>query len=251
MHKWRVCPIQGRQLRDVRKEDIYGDFRLCNTYRGGGGYDQFPKIAEKRCIPCDGDIGLQFVVQLFGCPLDCFYCYVTRDGIFGEYREYTTRELVGAYYNAFLEHRPGVFHLMGGAPALYHKWWHEIVDLLDENTIFHSDLLLTEVDYDIDALRKVNRGNCLFAVDIKGVSADNYQWNTGREFPAERFWFNMYAVIDSGIDFYITFTNPDPFDLDVFRERLEARYGKHILDDHFVIDLIEYDALKDEDNEEE
>jgi len=247
MYKWKVCPIQGRQLKDVREEDLYGDFRFCNTYRGGGGYDQFPTIAEARSLTCDGDMGLQFVVQLFGCPLDCYYCYVTRDGIFGKYTEYTTRELVGAYYNAYLAKNAGVFHLMGGAPALYSDWWWEILDELDENTIFHSDILLTEIDYNMNSFRKANRPNALYAVDIKGVSEEDYYRNTRRQFNAKRFWYNFYVVVDSGVDFYLTFTNPDPYQLEVFKERLVARYGDYILNDHFVIDLIDYEAL---DNEE-
>jgi len=92
---WMVCPIQGRQLRDVREEGLFGDFRLCNTYRGGGGYDQFPKIYSGRHgIKEDKTLGRQFVVQLYGCPLECPYCYVTRDGIFGKTKAYTTEQLV-------------------------------------------------------------------------------------------------------------------------------------------------------------
>jgi uncharacterized Fe-S cluster-containing radical SAM superfamily protein len=188
------------------------------------------------------------VVQLYGCPLDCYYCYVTRDGVFGKYKSYTSRELAAQYYNAYLYKNAGVFHLMGGAPALYSEYWWEILDELDDKTIFHSDLLLTEIDYDMNAFRKANRPNALYAIDIKGVSEEDYFRNTKREFPAKRFWFNFYIAIDSGIDFYLTFTNPDPYQLEIFKERLVARYGDWILEDHFVIDLVNYEAL---DNEEE
>ena len=34
-----------------------------------------------------------------------------------------------------------VFHLMGGAPALYIEHWIEILEKLPENIPFHSDLL--------------------------------------------------------------------------------------------------------------
>jgi len=85
MYKWKVCPIQGRQLRDVREEDLFGDFRLCDSYRGGGGYDQFPRIySDRRDVPIEG-LNSQFVVQLYGCPLNCHYCYVTRDGCIPSY----------------------------------------------------------------------------------------------------------------------------------------------------------------------
>lgn len=111
--KWKVCPIQGRQLKDVRKEDLFGDFRFCNTYRGGGGYDKFPKIAKKRGFTCRGDMSTQFVVQLYGCNLCCPYCYVTKDGIWGSYELYTSEQLLGAYGRAYIARQPGVFHLMG------------------------------------------------------------------------------------------------------------------------------------------
>lgn len=243
-YKWRVCPVQGRQLKDVRLLDLWRDFRFCNTYRGGGGYDQFPQIAKKRGFTCKGDIGLQFVVQLYGCPLGCPYCYVTKDGIFGKYKGYTSKQLLGAYGRAYIARQPGVFHLMGGAPALYHRHWPALLDEIPENVIFHSDLMLVERSYNLDALRHSNRDNALYAVNIKGVNAEDHFRNTGRKLDDKQFWFNFYCVVDSGINFYLTFTNPDKDHLDEFKERIVGRYGDWVLDDHFVIDLIDYEALK-------
>lgn len=246
MYKWKVCPIQGRQLKDVREEDIFGDFRICNTYRGGGGYDQFPRIAKRRGLTEDviGDVGKQFVVQLYGCPLACPYCYVTKDGVFGKYKEYTSSQLSAAYFKAWQEEDVGVFHLMGGAPALYHRHWEELLDVLDPNTLFHSDLMLVEGSYDLDALRHSNRGNTLYAVNIKGVNAEDHFRNTGRKLDEKQFWFNLYCVIDSNINFYLTFTNPNREHLLPFMDRLAARYGDDILDDCFLIDIVDYEALK-------
>ena len=244
MYNWRVCPVQGRQLKDVRKEDIFGNFRFCDTYRGGGGYDQFPKIAKERGFTCRGDIGLQFVVQLYGCTLTCPYCYVTIDGIHGEYEEYASIQLLGAYGRAFIARQPGVFHLMGGAPALYHHRWPGLLDVIPEDVIFHSDLMLVEREYDLPALQRCNAGNALYAVNIKGVTQEDHFRNTGQKLDEKLFWFNFYCVVDSGINFYLTFTNPDKDHLDAFKERIVARYGDWILNDHFVIDLIDYEALK-------
>lgn len=244
MYKWKVCPIQGRQLKDVREEDIYGDFRFCNTYRGGGGYDQFPIIAKKRGFTCDGNIGLQFVVQLFGCNLNCFYCYVTRDGVFGKYIEYSTSELVGSYYWACLKKHAGVFHLMGGAPALYLEHWGDVIDELDENTLFHSDLMLTEGEYKLKDLNRCLAPNALYAINIKGVTPKDYFRNTGKKLDEKLFWDNFDKVIDSGILFYITFTNPEKNKLDNFKEQIIRRYGDWVLLDSFVINLVEYEALQ-------
>lgn len=240
MYKWKVCPIQGRQLKDVRKEDLFGDFRLCNTYRGGGGYDQFPKIYSKRRGISEEGLGNQFVVQLFGCPLDCPYCYVTRDGVFGRTVHYTSEELVGW----FKKSGASVFHLMGGAPALYIDKWHEVVSFLDNDEIFHSDLLLIEKRYKLEWLIPLVKRNVLIAIDIKGVTSEDFEKNTNRPFYEKLFWYNFDMVVASGINFYLTFTNPDLSYIEEFKEDLVRKYGKKVLEDSFIIDLIDYEALK-------
>jgi len=50
--------------------------------------------------------------------------------------------------------------------------------------------------------------------------------------------------VESDVDFYLTFTNPALPYLKGFKERLVKRYGDWVLEDSFVIDLIDYDALK-------
>jgi len=243
MYKWKVCPIQGRQLRDVREEDLFGDFRLCDSYRGGGGYDQFPRIySDRHDVPIEG-LNSQFVVQLYGCPLNCYYCYVTRDGVFGHSVEYSTEELIEWYRKS----KQAVFHLMGGAPAIYLKHWQDIVKQLDVSEIFHSDLLLIEGIYKKKWLRPLAKDNVLLAIDIKGVTPVDFYHNTGRKFTyryKDLFWKNFDKVVDSDVNFYLTFTNPALPYLKGFKERLVKRYGDWVLEDSFVIDLIDYDALK-------
>lgn len=242
-HKWPVVPISDFQKLDVRPEDLLanGHFRKCETYRGGGGYDQFPTISEKR-------LGVrahqQFIAQLYGCNLDCPYCYVTRSGVWGAPVSYTTEGLVDAYMGSGQE----VFHLMGGAPAIYLNQWPELLNgLQGTGAIFHSDLLLTERPYDEGVLRDITSfKNHLLAVDIKGVTAEDYERNTRKKFKAELFWDNFAAVLDSGVNFYMTFTNPDLRHYDSFIEEIYHRFGNHLGDkatcDCFTIPLIEYDA---------
>lgn len=251
MH-WKVCPIQGRQLKDVRPEDIFGDFRICKTYRSGGGYDQFAKIAEKYVeeldLPIRGRLDTQFVVQLYGCHLNCPYCYVTKDGVFGKYIEYTTNQMMDEFVRAFFEgHKCGVLHLMGGAPALYIEEWDEIISQLQSNGfIFHSDLLLTEKLYNPHILRRIRWRNAIYAVNIKGVTPEDYHKNTGRVLDENVLRVNLdnLAMVDS-LKFYLTFTNPDLDNLDRFKEKLVQRYGDWIIEDSFVIDLVDYNATKE------
>lgn len=248
MYRWKVCPIQGRQLKDVHKEDLFGDFRICHTYRGGGGYDLFPVIARKRWLLKEwlvGDPALQFVVQLYGCHLDCPYCYVTRDGIFGKYVEYTSDEVLNSFYSAVEEHGCGVFHLMGGSPALYLNQWPVFIQHTWPLFLFHSDLLLTERKYSSFELSQIKWDHTLYAVNIKGVTSEDYYRNTGRKLDWKLFWYNFDRVVSSGINFYLTFTNPDLHYIEQFKEKITKRYGEFVLEDSFVIDLIEYDALKE------
>jgi len=232
---WKVVPICERQKLDIRRDDLLcdGDFRKCDVYRSGSGYDKFPYIYDRRF---GKRLHNQFVVQLFGCPLDCFYCYVTPDGIWGDYKIYHSNELVKTFLNSGQE----VFHLMGGAPGLYVEDWFDIVERLPERFVFHSDLLLIEKPYKKEYLRYINK-NVLLAVDIKGTSPENFLQNTRRPFNSKLFWNNLDVVVNSGVSFYLTFTNPGK-ELVAFKATLAQRFGTSALKDSFVIDLIKYNA---------
>jgi len=237
---WKVVPMCEKQLRDINENDILhnGYFRKCNTYKSGGGYDRFPAIAEER-LNMNGNN--QFVVQLYGCTLDCPYCYVTRDGIWREYKKFSTDELI----NYFIESKQDVFHLMGGSPALYLENWYEIINKLPKDKIFHSDLLLVEKEYKLEWLNSIKSNNSLYAVNIKGVTSDDFYQNTNRKFNEELFYSNFDKVVESGINFYLTFTNPDRSKIIEFVRLLIDKYGRNITKDAFIINLIDYDALKD------
>ncbi len=237
MKTWRVVPISEYQKLDVREEDLLneGHFRKCETYRGGGGYDRFPAICERR-------LGIraheQFIVQLYGCNLDCPYCYVTRSGVHGAYIEYSTDALM----MAFLESGQQVFHLMGGAPALYLDMWPDLLDQLSKQYVFHSDFLLSENVYKPSVLRRIaHHSNTLFALNIKGVNDIDYVRNTRKQPKHDLMIRNLDALVDAGVNFYITFTNPDQSNYESYCTSLDLRYPG-ILNDSFVIPLIEYNA---------
>jgi uncharacterized Fe-S cluster-containing radical SAM superfamily protein len=253
MYKFKVCPVQGRQLLDVRKSDLFGDFRICDTYRGGGGYDQLPAIIERRDILSveDGmfsNTAKQFVVQLYGCHLRCPYCYVTKDGIFGNYIEYSAEDIVQEFMRAREAHNVGVFHLMGGAPGLCIDEWYSIVLQLPSDVVFTSDILLTEKPYDLaklKALRILGGKRSIYAVNIKGITDKNYKDNTGREPDWAVFWINLEKIMNSYINFYLTFTNPDLYYMEYFTTKLKRLFGDNIMNDSFIIEIKQYEAIKD------
>ncbi len=239
MFDFPVVPLCDKQLKDINPEDIISEglFRLCNVYKGGGGYDKFPAIALKR-------LGIktnyQFVVQLKGCPLKCSYCYVTPDGINGKAVPISTEGMHLVFNALTVSTGIKVFHLMGGAPALYIEHWNEIIDGLPTDTVFHSDLMLIEKEYDPEILKRIAQPNCLYALSIKGNDADEFEDKTGVQLKEELFWSNFDKVVDSGLNFYITFTDMNP---SIIRAQIKARYGSEVLEDSFTIDKVDYEAL--------
>lgn len=239
MFKWPVVPLSEGQLRDVRPEDILcgGAFRTCNTYRGGGGYDQFPQLCEK--MLGIKDASTQFVVQLRGCTLDCPYCYVTREGVWGVPTSFLSSALVAWFGISNAK----VFHLMGGAPAMYMKYWPQLISLvrLLPDRVFHSDLMLVEHDYDPDVLRRISGPHCLYAVDIKGLTTQEFERNTRRPFNEDLLYKNLHTLALSPVKFYFTFTNVEPEGRIRFLSYFQDMYG--YAPENFVVDLIEYDAI--------
>ena len=241
---WPVVPISKGQALDVRPEDLVlgGYFRACNTYRGGGGYDQFPAIAARRGL--GGGHHKQFVVQLRGCTLDCPYCYVTREGVWGKPVYYSSKQLA----DIFATTEASVFHLMGGAPALYMDHWPELLDTFEalDHRVFHSDLLLTERPYRPDVLKQIARPQVLLAVDIKGMTNEEHVQNTRKPFNEPLLWDNLGLLLGYRVPFYLTFTNVAPENQRIFWQECDLRQfpisAEH--SDWFSIELVKYDALR-------
>lgn len=239
---WDVMPLCEAQLTDVNPSDILcnGLYRKCNTYKGGGGYDKFPEIYQKRYGKRD-NLNNQFVVQLRGCPLNCPYCYVTREGVWtGDSQRVTTEQMVKDYF----ESGCSVFHLMGGAPALYIDHWVDIIREL-KGSVFHSDIMLIEGSYKSDTIKTLaNCENTLYAVSIKGGTPEEFYKNTRTIFHKDLFYQNLDLIVSLGLPFYFTFTGMSQDSIDIFKEEVLKRYGNEsIFDDSFAIDLVHYNAL--------
>lgn len=235
-----VVPFCEAQLKDINPSDILMNnmFRVCNVYKGGGGYDKFPDIAFRR-TGCITD--KQFIVQLKGCPLKCSYCYVTPAGINGEATYHSSDLLVSIFKTSMELNKTKVFHLMGGAPAIYIDKWHHIIPKLPKGAIFHSDIMLIEKAYNKVDFSALNKPNCLYAVSIKGNNAEEFFKKTSTELNESLFWKNFDIVVNSGISFYITFTDINPTEI---YQKIADRYGLGVLKDSFTIKKIEYEAIK-------
>lgn len=247
MFKFPVVPISSNQLLDVRDSDLVKDglYRKCDTYRGGGGYDQFPIIANKQL---GKPYHHQLVVQLQKCNLDCPYCYVTRQGVWGEPVLKNGEEIV----QDFLSSGQQTLHLMGGAPALYIEHWSEIINVLPKEYIFHSDLMLTEKIYKRNILNQISQSHCLYAVNIKGTTPKEWEENTRKPLNVELFWNNLQAIFDCNVPCYFTFTACSC--IQGWFDEVETILGTDVVEwvkrDWYNIDLINYDALPYVDSQE-
>lgn len=242
MYNWPVMKLCEAQLRDINPEDVLanGLYRRCNTYRGGGGYDRFPAIYLNR-FGFAPNLNDQFVVQLKGCPLSCPYCYVTKAGVvYGDCVQVPTPELVEAYKYS----RCGVFHLMGGAPALHIQNWPELIENL-EGAPFHSDLLLVENRYPRELIRKLaSLPNCLYAVSIKGWGDEEFRRNTDTVLNSLWFVENLKTIVEEGLPFYFTSTGLSQESIDLFKNYIIETFGEpDLLRDMFNIQVVHYKAL--------
>lgn len=240
---WNVMKLCDAQLRDINPADVLnnGLYRKCNTYKGGGGYDQFPAIYAKRNNIAETGLNNQFVVQLRGCPLRCPYCYVTQEGVStGECVDVSTDDLIKDYNDSNCH----VFHLMGGAPALYMENWAELIHGLNDS-IFHSDFLLLEKSYDISVLKEIaGYKNALYAVSIKGSTPEEFKKNTGVDLNERLLFSNLEKLYSYKIPFYITFTGMSDESIQTFKNKALTLLGNNdIFRDSFKIDLVHYKAL--------
>ena len=233
---WRVVPLCRAQLMDVNPRDVLngGLYRRCNTYKGGGGYDKFPEIYRRRFGDTETKLNDQFVVQLQGCPLECPYCYVTAEGVLGECQRVSTEELV----RDFEESKCGVFHLMGGAPALWLEEWPELLGKLDG--VFHSDFLGVEGEYSEKTLEKISKyKQALYAISVKGATPEEFKRNTGTEWKRELFERNLERLRKAGLECYFTFTGMPEESI----ERFKKEHPQWDYTDSFGIELVHYKAL--------
>ena len=234
---WPVVPLCKAQLEDVNPLDVLngGLYRRCNTYKGGGGYDKFPEIWERRFGKSGMELNNQFVVQVQGCPLHCPYCYVTEAGVRGQHKCVSSLELI----KDFRESGCGVFHLMGGAPALYLNKWPDLLRCLDGD-VFHSDFLGLEGEYDIGVLREIAQyKNALYAISIKGYTSEEFEKNTATKFNSELFKRNMEKLLESGVSVYFTFTGMTTESIQQFKDE----HKDWPFEDSFGINLVHYKAL--------
>lgn len=190
----RIGPIQ---LIDVEHSggELHDEFfRTCTVLQGDPPTSAINDDVPLRIASMYGGFGTDwrkwnehFVVQVAGCPLRCWYCYVDN---FKPDKEFTVVELVYAYAE-FRKQNPSinVFHLMGGCPGKYAYMWPYLRNALDtlgfEDTVLLTDVVLVEDHlYGTKPWMHIPR-RTVVSVCLKGTDFRNFEKNTG---------FNGFAI---------------------------------------------------------
>jgi len=201
----------------------------------------------------------RFVAQLYGCHLDCAYCSIHLEGVWGRHTGYSTAGLITEFtciQDFNWAHQDTIdtldtFHLSGGAPELYMGMWPALIESLKENareqTAFHSDLTLSAHRYQSNTLNQLQtlKRNCMFAVNVKGWSPDEYfRLTRKKQFNPALMLDNLEALLGWGIPLYITYTGMAEDSIDRFEQAAAKRvegWGEHI--NRWRIPIHAYNAM--------
>jgi pyruvate-formate lyase-activating enzyme len=123
------------------------------------------------------------------------------------------------------------FHPTGGTPGLYMEMWPDLLKSLADNTrgptAFYTNLCLAGPRYQDGVLRQLQhlRRNCMYTVDIKGWSPDEfYRVTRERTFDPALMLSNLNMLVGWGIPLYITYTGMEQDSID----RFEQTAAKHV-----------------------
>jgi hypothetical protein len=103
--------------------------------------------------------------------------------------------------------------------------------------------------YDPGLIKEIShKREALFAINVKGLSDEEWRANTRKEPDWARFWHNLEVICEHGDlrSFYVTYTNCASEMLPVFERAVKMLLGARaiaLLRDAYSIPLIGYDAL--------
>ena len=121
-----------------------------------------------------------FVIQVAGCPLKCWYCYVDN---LKPNKAFTVEELVEAFIDFRRKVKDlNVLHFMGGCPGKYSYLWKDIRQEMDRqglhNCLFLSDVILVERWFYKEKPWKNIPERSIISVCLKGTNVQNFEKNT-------------------------------------------------------------------------
>jgi len=230
--KFPVSRIGQNQLVDVEHSgmEIHDDyFRTCTVLQSkaclvsGASIpisdigDTSPLRMVKRFGETVDHWNKHFVVQVAGCPLRCWYCYV--DNL--EHDDYFTCQQLVDKFKEFREKvsNLNVFHLMGGCPARYSHMWPLLRNTLNRNglddvVLLTNVILVEHCLYDEHPWSNIPE-RTLVDVCIKGTNKNSFLLNTKQDlFEEAMAELRRYVCLDS---VYYSMIEPDCTDVKAFQ----------------------------------
>ncbi len=185
-----ISKIGPGQLVDVKRsgDELHDKhFRTCTVLQGDPPVsdigDTIPFHIAKLYGGTWKDWNRHFVVQVAGCPMSCWYCYV--DNMRTD-KEFSIEKLVDRFVDFRRQTwKLNVFHFMGGCPGVYSYLWKDIRRCLDrrglQTVVFLSDVILIEDSLWGQKPWKNIPERSIISVCLKGTNFQNFQLNTGMD----------------------------------------------------------------------
>jgi len=251
--KLPVSKIKGTiQELDIKKSSgivFYNDMaRVCTVIKPSNAKDDRKDRSPYRMAQLFGgtwrDYNNHFIIQLAGCPLKCWYCYV--DNLKADFY-LSVEDIVDMFVQFKRECKKKfgvevkVLHLMGGAPAFYCNSWPLFREELDKrglhDVILFSDVIFVENYFNskIKPWKFLDINNFILTGSLKGLTKEDFLKNTGRDL-FDVAIKELRNYIDAP-NFYVTLLNVDL----KFLTGLYQIIDKKKVD---VLQVVEYEVVK-------
>lgn len=189
------------------------------------------------------DYNNHFVVQVSGCPLNCWYCYVEGESPSKNFTPQGLVDLFVQFRSAALDNfraAVNVFHLMGGDPALYCTFWPLLRYELDsrgmKNVILLSNTVLVEkATRGVQPWKYLDMNHFILSGCLKGVNRADFLKNTGKDLYHAAVSELKYYV--RAKNFYLTIVGHENLDWD----GLYALIPKERID---FLKVVDYEVIK-------
>lgn len=226
-----ISKIGPLQIRDIlaSKGIVHFDrwARICTVLKGGHDRgDNSPHRFAKLFGGAWQQYNNHFVIQTACCPFKCPYCYV--DNLNNDI-QLAPMQLVQMYIKYKMQSPcdVNVFHLMGGAPAMYCEFLPAIRSALDivglGDTILFTDTILVENSlYGVKPWEYMKLHHFCMVGCLKGTDPGDFVKNTGVDMFDEAMRELSYYIGHK--NFYLTLINYKPSALPGILDLLH-RYG--------------------------
>lgn len=249
--------IPTSKVGDIQMEDVCnssgaalsnGLGRICTVVKPDRAFDDRGDTAPQRMAKEFGgkwqDYNQHYILQVAGCPLKCWYCYV--DNLQPDVEMDADEVVYDFYYHrrqaqkCVINGDVNVLPLMGGDPGKYAPFWPELRRAMNrsglDQTILFSDVVFVENHvYGVKPWEHMDLPNFMLTGCLKGTNRENFRENAGVDlFDQSLRELEKYA---DKPNFYLSLINEDEKDL----PRILSIIPKERID---FLEVVDYEVTK-------